>query len=524
MKNIICLITIMMTCCFFASSSEALEPSQVAVVANKNCADSLDIAKFYCSKRQVPLSNIIELSLPWPAGDSISRDAYNTAIAAPIRVFLKSSDHAGNIKCLVTTWGIPTKVGAATPEPNSAPDLIALQALYDKKIEHLTKIISNLTAIGLSKPLAEVKTATLYSLYQQVLSQFNSAIARIEKMPAGKNRSALFIRWLDYYETVNGKAESLNTVITYGHLARPLTAKEKDFQNSIVQGYLTLVNQAKTENWPVSFKLKKGYYGSLEQLAGLKGLLVTLAEDIDALSMKDSHAAVDSELSMLLYDSYPLQKYIPNELKGRIFLTDDKVLMVSRLDGPSPSIAKELVTRAIAAEKNGVKGVAYFDLRVNFGSQDSQWPSLYDKSLSDAADYLRAIGFDVVVEKTSALFAPGSCPRTAIYCGWYSLQKYIPSSDFVTGAVGYHIASWEAIHLRDPQSTEWCPSMLKAGITATIGAVAEPYLHAFPLPSDFFTELLSDNCLVEAYYKTLPFNSWQIILIGDPLYKFKQKQ
>jgi uncharacterized protein (TIGR03790 family) len=125
----------------------------------------------------------------------------------------------------------------------------------------------------------------------------------------------------------------------------------------------------------------------------------------------------------------------------------------------------------------------------------------------------------VIEETTEKLFSEGQCPRTALYCGWYSLQKYINAFDFVDGAVGYHIASWEAVHLRDPNSLEWCPAMLKRGITATIGSVAEPYLHAFPEPKDFFSELLSGDCLVEAYYKTLPFNSWQMLLIGDPLYR-----
>jgi uncharacterized protein (TIGR03790 family) len=60
--------------------------------------------------------------------------------------------------------------------------------------------------------------------------------------------------------------------------------------------------------------------------------------------------------------------------------------------------------------------------------------------------------------------------------------------------------------------------MLADGVTATLGAVAEPYLHSFPKPDELFSELLDGRCLVEAYYHTLPFNSWRLLLIGDPLY------
>jgi uncharacterized protein (TIGR03790 family) len=121
-------------------------------------------------------------------------------------------------------------------------------------------------------------------------------------------------------------------------------------------------------------------------------------------------------------------------------------------------------------------------------------------------------------ECTEQLFEAGACPQTAIYCGWYSLRKYIDAFDFVDGAIGYHISSLEAVKLRDPYSSQWCPAMLKDGITATLGAVAEPYLHSFPEPKAFFSELFNGRCLVEAYYRTKPFNSWQLVLIGDPLY------
>ena len=57
--------------------------------------------------------------------------------------------------------------------------------------------------------------------------------------------------------------------------------------------------------------------------------------------------------------------------------------------------------------------------------------------------------------------------------------------------------------------------MLKDGITATLGPVAEPYLHAFPEPKEFFAELYIGRCIVEAYYRTKPFKSWQLILIAD---------
>jgi uncharacterized protein (TIGR03790 family) len=229
---------------------------------------------------------------------------------------------------------------------------------------------------------------------------------------------------------------------------------------------------------------------------------------------------VDSELSMVFFGNYELYRWRPNVLKDNMLYLSLNTLMVCRLDGPSAGILKNLVDKAIAAEKTGLTGIAYFDSRgiTNDGKRYSF--GYFDESLRDAAALTRfRTKMDVKEERTEKLFAADTCPQTAIYCGWYSLKKYIDAFDFVDGAVGYHISSWEAIDLRDPNSSQWCPAMLKDGITATLGAVAEPYLHSFPEPRGFFLELFNGRCLVEAYYRTKPFNSWQLVLIGDPLYR-----
>jgi len=245
--------------------------------------------------------------------------------------------------------------------------------------------------------------------------------------------------------------------------------------------------------------------------------LVSLQLEIDRINGKETNASVDSELSMVSFGSYDLYRWQPNMLKGDGRGPSVRTLMVSRLDGPDYKIVKGLVDKAITAEKTGLKGIAYIDSR---GIVKRDLYGYFDQSLRDLAMLTRLrTELPITEERTEKLFAPGSCPRTAIYCGWYSLKRYIDAFDFVDGAIGYHISSLEAVDLRDPNSTQWCPAMLTHGITATLGAVAEPYLHSFPEPRAFFLELYKGNCLVEAYYRTKPFNSWQLVLIGDPLYR-----
>ena len=62
--------------------------------------------------------------------------------------------------------------------------------------------------------------------------------------------------------------------------------------------------------------------------------------------------------------------------------------------------------------------------------------------------------------------------------------------------------------------------MLKRGVAATLGPVHEPYVSGFPLPELFF-HFLTEGYLTlgESYLVSLQFLSWQMVLIGDPLYR-----
>jgi uncharacterized protein (TIGR03790 family) len=256
-----------------------------------------------------------------------------------------------------------------------------------------------------------------------------------------------------------------------------------------------------------------------DELKKSKAILARLKARIDYITGRETHASVDSELSMVLFGDYELYRWQPNKLKGDMLGLDFQTMMVCRLDASSSEIAMGLVDKALEAEKSGLKGNAYIDSR---GLKNDKFGSYgyYDQSLRDMALLTEVrTGLTVKEDRTKELFAPGTCPETAIYCGWYSNGKYVDAFDFVVGAVGYHIASSEAVHLRDPNGTQWCVSMLREGITATLGPVNEPYLHSFPEPKLFFAELYKGKCLVEAYYHTKSFNSWMMMLIGDPLYR-----
>ncbi len=240
-------------------------------------------------------------------------------------------------------------------------------------------------------------------------------------------------------------------------------------------------------------------------------------------------AALDSELSLARGSDYPLRGWIVNPLARPRFsppapsVTENSVLMVSRLDGPSPAVVRRIIADSLDAEKVGLRGRAYFDARWSAAGKGKalEGYKLYDNSLHRAADLTATLShLDVALDEQESLFAAGEAADAALYCGWYSLARYVPAFEWRPGAVAYHMASAECVTLKKEGSQVWCKRLLEDGVAATIGPVAEPYIQGFPLPERFFLYLLDGHyTLVESYFYTLPWLSWQMMLVGDPLYR-----
>lgn len=269
------------------------------------------------------------------------------------------------------------------------------------------------------------------------------------------------------------------------------------------------------------------------QVSDAKDQKKELGEKIRMLMNTNQRAAVDSELSLVKVGKYELDGWIKNPyylgFQGLdTTITKNEVLLVCRLDGPDVRTVYRVIDDSLWVESNnGLQGRAYFDAR---------WPEpveqkgldgyrFYDNSLHRAAEIADQT-MDVVLDDSGGLFPVHACPHAAIYCGWYSLGNYIDSFEWQRGAVGYHIASSECSTLRRKESSVWCKKMLEKGIAATIGPVFEPYVQGFPVPHLFFKKLLEGYMsLGESYLVSLPYLSWQMVLVGDPLYQpFKPVQ
>ncbi len=251
----------------------------------------------------------------------------------------------------------------------------------------------------------------------------------------------------------------------------------------------------------------------------------------DYLKSVDKVAAFDSELALVKKDGYELNMWLPNPyylgFRGqKLSIDQSEVLMTSRLDGATEEVVKRIIDDSIEAERTGLKGKAYFDARwKDPGDKKLSGYAFYDRSIHKASQSLsEKKRIEVVLNDSEDLFQNGESPDTALYCGWYSLAKYVDAFTWQKGSVGYHIASSECTTLKNPDSQVWCKKMLDHGIAATIGPVGEPYVQAFPVPEVFFDFLTEGYLtLAEAYLISLPYLSWKMVLIGDPLYRLNLK-
>jgi uncharacterized protein (TIGR03790 family) len=245
------------------------------------------------------------------------------------------------------------------------------------------------------------------------------------------------------------------------------------------------------------------------------------------LQHAESQAAVDSELALLWRESYELRRWqmnplyfqVPDDVRKR----EPPLVMTARLDGPDVDLIKRLIDQAVEVEARGLAGKVYVDARgIRFDAKSDMGHGYggYDESLREMARLLdRDAKLTVILDDKPELFAVGACTDCALYCGWYSHARFIDCCRFTPGAVAYHIASSEAVSLRDPKCSYWCKNLLEKGAVVTLGPVAEPYTVGFPKPAEFFGFLATgDYTVVECYWKTQLFASWMTTLVGDPLY------
>ena len=242
--------------------------------------------------------------------------------------------------------------------------------------------------------------------------------------------------------------------------------------------------------------------------------------------LRRNEAAVDSELVWLpIFElrpliSGPMANEFYRQTNAAALHPTNGILMTTRLDGPTPEVAKGLVDKALAAEATGLWGRTYFDLR---GITEGEYKQ-GDDWIRSGAEIARQLGLPTVVDVRPATFSTNfPMSQIAFYAGWYDEHASGPFAaktvDFMPGAFAYHLHSFSAATVRST-TQNWVGPLVQKGVTATIGCVYEPYLGGTLDVGVFTARFIHEGfSFGEAAWAASPVLSWQTTVIGDPLYR-----
>ena len=268
----------------------------------------------------------------------------------------------------------------------------------------------------------------------------------------------------------------------------------------------------------------------------MRGVPLCIAEDPnvhgtmeDTPAFQTNAAAVDSELALLPMFGFPLGGMVPNPFfdaanTGMVRIGPElatKIILVTRLDGPTPDDVRRVIDDSLYAEQNRVAGLAVVDTRGITDPNNAYMGG--DDWLRRAHQMLQKAGWPVEFDdKPDVLPASDPCNRVALYLGWYhdgAIGPWVtPPHRFVRGAIAYHLHSFSAVTVRSA-TARWVGPLIAQGAAATMGCVYEPYLDFTPHLDIFTKRLLAGNYFAEAAYASERGLSWMVTVVGDPLYR-----
>ncbi|HEV7301776.1 MAG TPA: TIGR03790 family protein [Tepidisphaeraceae bacterium] len=509
------LLFILVIAMLWPASAGALTADELLLIVNKNDPNGVKLATFYAEQRKVPDGRIVEVDLPtW---NEIAFEQYQSNVVAPVRQQLRERGLEGKVKCLVTFYGMPLRVHPYTPTKDEQAELQLVTERLAEVGPQLNKVMQEIEALAVRiAPSAIPKDLPADPIRRaEVLLNLSAQVAERTTDRAERRESLETV--LDVMEVFSADFGTMmrRRVTDVSPSTRPAGAKDSiTLELELLEAQKKLVTHLDA---PGDATARAAARETAARF-GLPSELGVLRQQQQWLTPSKTASALDNELSLILARGYLRDGWAPNFLHHAApAYNGPPLLMVSRIDGPSPERTREMIETSIAIEKTGLNGAVAIDAGFNKGNKPFD---VYNDSLLNFAQLVQdKTKLSMVLDREGPLMPLHRAKNIALYCGWYSVRKYVPTSKFKPGAVAWHIASFELVTLHDPEETGWARGLLKDGAVATLGAVAEPYLHSFPLPNEFFPLLLTGKLTIaEVYWKTCPLASWMQALVADPLY------
>ena len=512
--------------CLCAAQARALEPDEILLVYNQNVPEGGKLAEFYHAARRIPAGRILALNLP--RTEDIAFPAYEREAVYPVRQYLRKNELTEKVKCIVTFYGVPLRVGARLVTPVEKAEAAGLQAQEKQLLDRIGKAVGELEeraqksdtrfAPGRGdqlEPLSVREQAAWQCLLQQV-AQTTDQKLRLERIKG----------LVDAMRALHGRAGLLRTMSGPGDEAVPGETSGKTLRELQAEVEKAAGELAQLQDRRFDVEARGRMRTIVAESYGLVELARVVQVQLEYLTEGNTASALDSDLSLLWWDAYRRQGWQPNLLHYQIRRPENapRAMMVMRLDAPQSGMVRDIILMSLKVESVGLRGRVVLDSRGLYASPSTlkagsyAW---YDQGIRNLGELIRTkTTLRMLHDDSATVLPPGSANDVAIYCGWYSLRNYVPCCQFNPGAVAFHVASSELLSLKHAQERGWVAGLLNDGVAATLGPVGEPYLHAFPAADDFFPLLMTGKLeLAEVYWKTTPTAGWMMSMIGDPLYR-----
>ncbi|MBI2922032.1 MAG: TIGR03790 family protein [Planctomycetes bacterium] len=228
------------------------------------------------------------------------------------------------------------------------------------------------------------------------------------------------------------------------------------------------------------------------------------------------YACVDAEIALLPRPEHEINGWIESDLfrKDEPVTKAHRLLLVSRLDGPTAAVAKGLVDKAIHAETYGLEGTNYLDTR---GIASGPYGAT-DEEMRGTLKVFEKFGLAIEHEDTETEQDVSKLADCLFYWGWYA-GDYNGTEPFRfrTGAVAAHLHSCSACSVRH-DTKYWVGPFLAHGVTCTTGTVYEPLTAGFPRMHVVYDRMFQGYTWGQATAMGNQMLSWMAVFVGDPLY------
>ncbi len=544
---------------------------RVLILVNDRVPDSVAVGQYYAAKRNIPAGNMLHLKTV--TDEAISDADFRSQIEAPLKKFLDANNGAmrGKILYIVPTYGVPVRIGQqfgvdsvismmyAGHEDLKPPLRNPYAAPVGSRPPHFDEWSDKVAATGsfkmfvvtrLDGPSAEIakglvdkalagerslnlKSGVAYFGYQGTRhpDEWQFAIDEEIKSASELSRKQGFETVLHTQLTAMcGSSLTPASFYVYDAASKQTTVEtggantsaefpfkqlaEADFTISVANGSVQNTdNRITLQLGAANDKGDKNVVRFTYLFAPFKGWdvnsQIVLEKVVDGAVVARAVAPVKND-GKVMNEFGSLRLSVR---KSRIAAYRDQTEVIAMEDKSGKPLELQKASIAVSCWCFGLKG-----LTVANAAGGKVWDDNF------AADSTARYQWHL---------SPLAGPNALWVWGWYgnALDVY----RFVPGAVGAQLTSYTALTIRTPLNPDpkmysyntvrwggnWVPRMLEEGVTATWGAVTEPYAVFYAPGGNVFDHLWAGYNFGDSFYIAQNALRWVMVAVGDPLYNPK---